>query len=321
MKKILLIGTSPAMLLEAILLSKKYRNIEIHEKSSSMGGSWKTRNFFEIKNVETGSHIFAPWRNRFIYNQCQNILKKKFKLRTYFLKPAPSNIVNHNLKKKEESKIRYFYVKGGIEEILKFLKKKIKNLKIKVILNSNIRKISLKKNIKKIYSNKGITYADEVYLPEYCKLDFNNEKTFERRKSIHVLLEILNKKKIKKKISYVQKVNFSKIFDRLSDLSNIYNLKNNIYCLRLSRLGKEKLKKYKKNLIKELSYDLIYFLNGKSDNNLEIRYKLYYYETSFREKKNLILFKKFIKKNKCRLVNTGEFIKYMSQNLKRLKSI
>ena len=40
------------------------------------------------------------------------------------------------------------------------------------------------------------------------------------------------------------------------------------------------------------------------------------------EKKNLILFKKLIKKkNKCRLVNTGEFIKYMSQNLKRLKSI
>ena len=71
-------------------------------------------------------------------------------------------------------------------------------------------------------------------------------KNFERRKSIHVLLEILNKKKIREKISYVQKVNFSKIFDRLSNLSNIYNLKNNIYCLRLSRLGKEKLKKQKK---------------------------------------------------------------------------
>ena len=321
MKKILLIGTSPVMLMEAILLSKKYRNIEIHEKGNSMGGSWKTTNFFEIKNVETGSHIFAPWRNRFIYKQCQNIIKKKFKLRTYFLKPAPSNIENHNLKKKEELKIKYFYVKGGIEEILQFLKKKIKNLKIKVILNSNIKKISLKKNIKKIYSNKGIIYADEVYLPHYCKLNFNNKKTFERRKSIHVLLEILNKKKIQKEISYVQKVNFSKIFDRLCNLSNIYNLKNNIYCLRLSRVGKEKLKKYKKNLIKELSIDLIKFLNNKYDNNLKIRYKLHYYETSYREKKNLILFKKFIKKNKCRLVNTGELIKYMSQNLKRLKSI
>ena len=203
----------------------------------------------------------------------------------------------------------------------KISKKKIKNLKIKVILNSKIKKISLKKNIKKIYSNKGITYADEVYLPQYCKLNFNNKKSYETRKSIHILLEFLNKKKIKKKISYVQKVNFSKIFDRLSNLSNIYNLKNNIYCLRLSRLGKEKLKKYKNNLIRELRVDLIKFLNSKVDNNLKIRYKLYYYETGFREKKNLILFKKFIKKNKCRLVNTGEFTRYMGQNLKRLKSI
>ena len=178
MKKILLIGTSPAMLLEAILLSKKYRNIEIHEKSSSMGGSWKTRNFLKLKTLKLEA-IFLLLGETDLYIISAKIFKKKFKLRTYFLKPAPSNIVNHNLGKKEESKIRYFYVKDGIEEILKFLKKKIKKFKIKVIFNSNIKKISLKKNIKKIYSNKGITYADEVYLPQYCKLDFNNEKTFE----------------------------------------------------------------------------------------------------------------------------------------------
>ena len=280
-EKKFMIGTSPVMLLKQFV-SKKYRNIEIHEKVFS-AGSWKTR-IFEIKNVETGSHIFAPWRNRFNYNQCQNILKNKFRLRTYFLKPEPSYIVNHNLTKTEESKIKYFYVKGGAGEILKFLKKKIKSLNIKVIFNYNIIKIYLIKNKKKIFSNKGITYADEVYLPQYCKLNFNNKKSYETRKSIHILLEFLNKKKIKKKISYVQKVNFSKIFDRLSNLSNIYNLKNNIYCLRLSRLGKEKLKKYKNNLIKELRVDLIKFLNSKVDNNFKIRYKLYYYETGFREK-------------------------------------
>ena len=83
-------------------------------------------------------------------------------------------------------------------------------------------------------------------------------------------MEILNKKKIEKKISYVQKVNFSKIFDRLSNLSNIYNLKNNIYCLRLSRLGKEKLKKKKKNLIIEFFFDLIKFLNRNFKNNLKL---------------------------------------------------
>ena len=74
--KIILIGTSPAMLLEAILLSKKYTNIEIHEKDNAIGGSWKTTNFFNKKFVETGSHIFAPWKNINIYKQCFNILKK-----------------------------------------------------------------------------------------------------------------------------------------------------------------------------------------------------------------------------------------------------
>ena len=44
-EKILLIGTSPAMLLEAILLSKKYRNIEIHEKSNSWAVHGKLRIF------------------------------------------------------------------------------------------------------------------------------------------------------------------------------------------------------------------------------------------------------------------------------------
>ena len=35
--KIALIGSSPAMLLQALLLSKKFRNIEIHEKIKNLG--------------------------------------------------------------------------------------------------------------------------------------------------------------------------------------------------------------------------------------------------------------------------------------------
>ena len=48
--KIILIGSSPVMLLEAILLARKYNDIEIHEKSSTIGGSWKKQVFME-KNV------------------------------------------------------------------------------------------------------------------------------------------------------------------------------------------------------------------------------------------------------------------------------
>ena len=74
--KIILIGSSPVMLLEAILLARKYNDIEIHEKSSTIGGSWKTTSFYGKKCIETGSHIFAPWKNRSLYEQSRNIFEK-----------------------------------------------------------------------------------------------------------------------------------------------------------------------------------------------------------------------------------------------------
>jgi len=320
--KIILIGSSPVMLLEAILLSKKYNDIEIHEKSNTFGGSWKTTSFYGKKCIETGSHIFAPWKNRSLYEQSHNILKSKFKLKTYYLKPQPSNIVNHNINKKEKLKIQYFYIKGGSQEILNSLYKLIKKLKIKILFNSYIRKITLEKNKKKIYSNRKIFYADHVYLPHYCKFNFNQKKTYQRRKSIHILLEYLNLKKNINKISYVQKVNFSKLFDRVSCFSNMLNFKNNIFCLRLNKTGKKKLRKNKSELIKKVSFDLMNFLYKKLDNKkFKVRYKLHYYETNFREKEELRLLKNFTKKNKCKLVNTSELIKYISQNLNRLKII
>jgi hypothetical protein len=99
--KIVIVGSSPVMLLKAILLrqSHKYANIQIHEKSYFAGGSWKTANFSNKKLIETGSHIFAPYKNCYLYNQYLNILKKKFKLKTYFLKTKLLNIINYNINK------------------------------------------------------------------------------------------------------------------------------------------------------------------------------------------------------------------------------
>ena len=98
--KIILIGSSPVMLLEAILLARKYNDIEIHEKVALLAVHGKQQVFME-KCIETGSHIFAPWKNRSLYEQSRNILKSKFKLKTYYLNPQPSNIVNHNINKKK----------------------------------------------------------------------------------------------------------------------------------------------------------------------------------------------------------------------------
>ena len=82
--KIALIGSSPAMLLQALLLSKKFRNIEIHEKNKKLGGSWKTSTFYNLKSIETGTHILAPWKNKVIYDESLKILKNKLGLKLFF---------------------------------------------------------------------------------------------------------------------------------------------------------------------------------------------------------------------------------------------
>lgn len=121
--KIILIGTSPAMLMEAILLKNEFKDaeIEIYENYKVPGGSWKTTNIFQKKFIETGSHIFAPWKTKILYNQCLNIFKSKFKMKLFILKPRPQNIVNNNISKLELDKINYYYIKGGSGKLIEFL--------------------------------------------------------------------------------------------------------------------------------------------------------------------------------------------------------
>ena len=62
---------------------EKYNDIEIHEKTKEVGGSWKASNFYNLKSVETGTHILAPWKTIgflkvFKYSQKKNRLKAFF---------------------------------------------------------------------------------------------------------------------------------------------------------------------------------------------------------------------------------------------------
>lgn len=326
--KIVIVGSSPVMLLKAILLRHQHKNakIEIHEKGNSVGGSWKTTTFQVIKSVETGSHIFAPWKNKVIYNQCLDILRKKFKLKTYFLKTKPLNIINYNIKKNELKKIKYFYIKGGSGELLNSLIKHIKKNKIKIKYKSKIEKIFLKDNKNKLQSNGGVFLADQVYLPYYCKFNLNSlygRKTYSLKNSIHILIKFSSRYQFKKKVSYIQKVSFSKLFDRLSNISSIFNVKDHIFSLRLSENAKKKFQKNKKIPIDKIQKDLVNFLKPKFKNDklLKAEYKLCKYEISYRNNKQLQQLKEFTKKHKIKLVDTSEFIKYMSKNINELRAL
>ncbi|MDA8933122.1 hypothetical protein N9H11_03015 [Candidatus Pelagibacter ubique] len=326
--KIILIGTSPAMLIEAILLRHEHKTaqIEIHDKNNLPGGSWRTTSFSKIKFIETGSHIFAPWKSRNLYNECSNILKNKFRLKLYFLKPKPLNILNKNISKSELKKIDYYYIQGGAGRLLKLLLDIIKKKKIKIIYNSLIKQISIFDKKKKIQINKNYYFADQVYIPHYCKINLNffkENNNYILKESTHIIIKFSFNCDLKNKISYMQKVNFSKLFDRLSYLSDMNNLQDHIFCLRLSELAKKKFKENKKLIVEKIKKDLIKFLEPKfqKKNNFKVHHKLIKYETSYRNKDQLKQLNFFARKNKVKLVDTSEFIKYMSKNIHRLKAL
>ena len=142
--------------------------------------------------------------------------------------------------------------------------------------------------------------------------------------SIHIIIKIPFEYNFRRKVSYIQKVNFSDLFDRLSNLSETFNLKNHIFCLRVSENIKKKFYRNKKKYIHNIKRDLIKYLkpNLKCFRlSKKINYKIVKYETSYRDKKQLEKLKIFTKKNKINLVDTSEFIKYMSKNISSLNKI
>ena len=334
--KIILIGTSPVMLLQALILSRKYKNIEIHEKKNFIGGSWKTSDFYKIKNIETGTHILAPWKSSKLYNKSINFLKRRLNLRLNKLVPPPIRIINKNISKKELNKINYHYIKGGSHQILENIYKKLKKKNEKIFFGSFIKKILINKidKTKIIFTNKKKIYASRVYLPYFIDIKNNfryKKKIFntvpEIRNSFHVVIEILNKKFFyKKNFSYIQVAKFSKFIDRASNLKfSGLTKKNNLICVRLNYLGKKELKKNKKRLIKRLVIDFSnYFYPSKfkiysGPKKIKFKYKVFNYKTFYRSKKKIENLKKFIKQKKCNLVDTRELIQYISKNISLLE--
>ncbi len=319
--KIILLGSSPAMMLHALVLSQRYDNIEIHETRKVIGGSWKTSDFFDLKNIETGTHIFAPWKNNIIYKDSLKILKNKLGLKLFKVKPIPERIINKNIKKSELKKIKYYYVKGGANQIIKKIKYLINQRNIKIFTNSKINNIKFG-NQTKLFTNKKEFFADQIYFPYYCNFK-KNFLTFKKKVSVHLILEIKNLKKFPKIFSYIQSCQFSRFIDRASILSKNILLKNRLlFCVRLSDEGKKKYKKNSAQLTKLIIRDMLIYLNFKKNlNKFKIKFKYFKYETAYRNKEDLKKFKNFIIKNNLKLVDTNEFMIYLGKNLKSLKKL
>ena len=325
--KIVLVGSSPAMLLQALILAKKNNNVQVFEKENRLGGSWKTSDFYNIKNIETGTHIFAPWKNAKLYFQSKKFLETKLKLKTFFLKPQPVRIINKHITRKELAKIKYFNIRGGANQLVKNLISLIKKKKIKIFFNKKIKKVLVDSRGKKrlILCDKSSIEADKIYLPLFLDLTnfyYSKKKryvtNFKSKVSKHLVIELLNKKiRSKRKLTYIQKANFSKFIDRVCK----FNFKNKtIYCLRLSEIAKRGLKESKKKQIHLIYKDLLNFLFQKKYDGKKINFraKIYTYNSSYRNIENAVKLKTFTKLLGFNLIDTSEIIKYISQNIKQL---
>jgi len=326
--KIILLGSSPAMMLQALVLSQKYEDIEIHESKKEIGGSWKSSNFFNLKNIETGTHIFAPWKNHLLYNESLKVLKKKLGLDLFLVKPTPERIVNRNIKKTELKKIKYYYVKGGANKIIKNIKHLIQKKKIKIYTNSKVNNIKFtNNNKKKLYTTKKVFLADQIYFPHYCDFNKNflkkNNISQKKKLSIHLVLKFDNLRKFTKKFSYIQNSIFSKWTDRVSVLSKeILSTNTSLFCLRISDKGKKLYKRNSFHLAKIISDNLLEYLNfHKNKKKTKMKFKYFEYETAYRNENDLKRFKKFILKNDLKLVDTSEFMKYIAKNIESLKKL
>ena len=85
------------MLIHAILLSNKYKNIEIYEKENIIGGSWAGSDFMKYSGIETGSHIFAPWGNSNLYLRSIKIIEKLIGSKMPKLTPRPTKVLNNKI--------------------------------------------------------------------------------------------------------------------------------------------------------------------------------------------------------------------------------
>ena len=109
----------------------------------------------------------------------------------------------------------------------------------------------------------------------------------------------------------------------MSNLSIMMDSKDYYFCLRLCENFKSKFYKNQKIIVKKIKEDLLNFLQPsiKNKKRLQFYYKVFRYETNYRNINQLKKLKLFSLKNKVNLVDTSELIKYMSKNINRLKKL
>ena len=250
------IGSGPILLLDAISKSKDGHKILVIDKSSEIGGAWKTIDIFGIKNLENAVHYLLPNEKTYRFLErnlkiklCPPGYKKYFARRIFFshfliktnsffgiliaiIEKKKINfknfIFNFFNELKEISSInKSRYPLKGSKCLINKINFLLLNSEVTINLNENIKSIKLSKNKStEISTNKRKYYCKEIIIshgfipPENMTINsrkININKKIYCRPSVHINYANKGKKIFNAKFSQV-------IFDKKSVLKYIHEL-------------------------------------------------------------------------------------------------
>tara|TARA_B110001452_G_C15193254_1_gene414236 strand:+ start:14 stop:1090 length:1077 start_codon:yes stop_codon:yes gene_type:complete len=269
-KKIIIIGSSPYLIIEALYNIKKGNSVEIIEEKSFLGGNWCLHNYDNYIS-EGACHILSPPNNKvycflkenlgidmqeqnpqpkiYIYNKHFKKLKhyndSKFISILKFFKAIIFSFntefkISKHPKKIFKKKLNFQYPAGGSVELISKLSSLLNQNSVKISLNKKVTKINLKS--KEVLCQSGNITEPHSFDKVICGfgisaneiIDSYNNKIglkFSKKHAKHILIETGVKKKFD--FSYLR-IKGSAIFFRISDVTKFHKPRRegvNLYLL------------------------------------------------------------------------------------------
>jgi len=255
-KKIIIIGSSPYLLIEALYNTKKGYFVEIIEEKPHLGGNWYLHNYGSYIS-EGACHILSPPDNK-VYDFLKENLGIKMEVQTpqpkkYLYKKSIKILTPYNDKllisvlklfkkivfqpkiNNQKSAHKFFekpnkfqYPAGGSVELISKLNTLLKKNKVKIMFNKKVTTINLIE--KKILCQNGNRTESHSFDKVICGFgltaneiidSFNNKITlkFLKKRARHILIETKNIKKVD--FSYLR-IKGSSIFFRISNVTKFH---------------------------------------------------------------------------------------------------
>ena len=276
--KIAFVGSTPIMVLYALLLSKK-NDVTLFEGSNKFGGAWSFAKFRNNSYPEK-TNIIVPDNNgeeKFIYKMIK-FLKKEFKIKIKLNRKKYKNTTDYKPKKVFDYDLNKLFIL-------------LANSNIK-IEKTWVKTFSIKDNKVKI-KNKNF---DKIYLPYFVKIEKAqiNEKAYKFPYNIikNKHIQFITKKKFMNEFYYIE--NFNNVFDRAQ------LVKKSMYYFFTGRVRKKYKKSSSNMLLKKSNFNL------KKNNFKKINLVSFQHHYRDREQiKKLLYLKKF---KEIQIIDTRQFV-------------